>query len=227
MNWKRGLFRLWLAISGLWLIIVAVFFYPQVVSPYIEPRVYILTEDLKFFELDKVSDSEDLDFKAAYQTEIEFPNKVTLFAKHDTPKPVLDTQSKNFYEQHVKLRETELATARRQSLELASAAGVLPPLALLLRNGWRTFPMCRPWRSSACLTSSLAPGPALSRRRAHQMRSSTRSIVRSTPRSLCRQPKPSCNHSKRKPCSARRRITPISSPANCRNGSRWQSCRVH
>ena len=139
MNWKRGLFRLWLAISGLWLIIVAVFFYPQVVSPYIEPRVYILTEDLKFFELDKVSDSEDLDFKAAYQTEIEFPNKVTLFAKHDTPKPVLDTQSKNFYEQHVKPRETELATARRQSLELASAAGVLPPLALLLLGlviGW-------------------------------------------------------------------------------------------
>ena len=37
---------------------------------------------------------------------------------------------------------------------------------------------------------------------------------------------PSCNHSKRKPCSARRRITPTSSPANCRNGSRWQSCRV-
>src|SRR6516225_7272836 len=88
MNWKRGLFRLWLAISGLWLIIVVVFFYPQVVSPYIEPRVYILTEDLKFFELDKVSDSEDRDFKAAYQTEIEFPNKVTLFAKDDTPKPV-------------------------------------------------------------------------------------------------------------------------------------------
>jgi len=44
--------------------------------------------------------------------------------------------------------------------------------------------MCRPWRSSACLTSSLAHGPALSHRRAHQKRSSTRSIVRSTPRSL-------------------------------------------
>ena len=93
MNWKRGLFRLWLAISGLWLIIVVVFFYPQVVSPYIEPRVYILTEDLKFFELDKVSDSEDLDFKAAYQTEIEFPNKVTLFAKDDTPKPLVSQEA--------------------------------------------------------------------------------------------------------------------------------------
>jgi hypothetical protein len=121
MNWRRGLFRLWLAVSALRLIIVAVLFYPQVVSPYIEPRAYILTDDLKFFELDNVSDSEDRDFKAAYQTEVEFPNKVTLFAKDDTPKPVLDTQSKSFYEQHVKPREAELATARWQSLERASA----------------------------------------------------------------------------------------------------------
>jgi hypothetical protein len=99
MNWRRGLFRLWLAVSALWLIVVVVLFYPQVVSPYIEPRAYILTDDLKFFELDNVSGSEDRDFKAAYQTEVEFPNKVTLFAKDDTPKPVLDTQSKSFYEQ--------------------------------------------------------------------------------------------------------------------------------
>src|SRR5205809_7133465 len=139
MNWRRGLFRLWLVVSALWLIAVVVFFYSQVVSPYIEPRAYILTDDLKFFELDNVSDSEDRDFKAAYQTEIEFPNKVTLFAKDDTPKPVLDTQSKSFYEQHVKPREAELTTARRQSLERASATGVLPPLALLLLGlviGW-------------------------------------------------------------------------------------------
>jgi hypothetical protein len=133
---RCGLFRLWLVASALWLIVVVVFFYPQVVSPYIEPRAYILTDDLKFFEFDNVSDSE---FKAAYQTEIEFPNKVTLFAKDDTPKPVLDTQSKSFYEQHVKPREVELATARWQSLERASATGLLPPLALLLLGlviGW-------------------------------------------------------------------------------------------
>jgi hypothetical protein len=135
MNWRRGLLRLWLAVSALWLIIVGVLFYPQVVSPYIEPRAYILTDDLKFFELDNVSDSQDRDFRAAYQTEIEFPNKVTLFAKDETPKPVLDTQSKNFYEQHVKPREAELATARWQSSEMASASGLLPPLALLL-FGW-------------------------------------------------------------------------------------------
>jgi len=139
MNWKRGFFRLWLAVSAFWLIIVAVLFYPQVVSPYIEPQAYILRDDSGFLQLDNVSDSNDQDFKAAYQIEIEFPNKVTLFAKDDTPKPVLDTQSKSFYEQHVKPREVELATARWQSLERASATGVLPPLALLLVGlviGW-------------------------------------------------------------------------------------------
>jgi hypothetical protein len=50
MNWRRGLFRLWLVVSALWLIVVVVFFYPQVVSPYIEPQAYILTDELKFFE---------------------------------------------------------------------------------------------------------------------------------------------------------------------------------
>jgi type II secretory pathway component PulL len=85
MNWRRGLFRFWLVVSALWLIVVVVFFYSQVVSPYIEPQAYILTDDLKFFELDNVSDSEDRDFKAAYQIEIDFPNKVTLFAKDNTP----------------------------------------------------------------------------------------------------------------------------------------------
>jgi hypothetical protein len=141
MNWRRGLFRFWLAVSALWLIIVVVLFYPQVVSPYIEPQAYILRDDSDsgFLQLDNVSDSNDQDFKAAYQIEIEFPNKVTLFAKDDTPKPVLDTQSKSFYEQHVKPREAELAAARWQSLERASATGVLPPLALLLVGlviGW-------------------------------------------------------------------------------------------
>ncbi len=139
MNWRRGLFRLWLAVSALWLIIVAVLFYPQVVSPYIEPQVYILTDDSSFLQLDNVSDSNDQDFKTAYKIEIEFPNKVTLFAKDDTPKPVLDTQSKSFYERYVKPRDAELTIARWQSLERASATGLLPPLALILLGlviGW-------------------------------------------------------------------------------------------
>src|SRR5215831_17389952 len=139
MNWRRGLFRLWLAVSALWLIIAVVFLYPQVVSPYIEPQAYILTDDLKFFELDNVSDSKDRDFKAAYPIEIDFPNKVTLFAKDDTPKPVLDTQSKSFYEQYVKPRDAEATTARWLSLGRATALGLLPPLALILLGlviGW-------------------------------------------------------------------------------------------
>ena len=110
-------------------------------SPYIEPQAYILRDDSDsgFLQLDNVSDSNDQDFKAAYQIEIEFPNKVTLFAKDDTPKPVLDTQSKSFYERYVKPRDAELTTARWQSLERASATALLPPLALILLGlviGW-------------------------------------------------------------------------------------------
>ena len=137
VNFRRGFLRIWLAVSALWLIIVAVLSYGQVVSPSIKPLVYILpTANSDFYELENVYDP---DFKVADQTRIEFPNNVFLFASNDIPKATLDTRSKVFYEEYSKPREAELSTARWQSLERTSAIGLLPPLALLLLGliiGW-------------------------------------------------------------------------------------------
>jgi hypothetical protein len=133
VNLRGGFLRIWLAVSALWLIIVAAFFYHQVISPHIKPLVYILpTANSDFYELENVYDP---DFKVADQTRIEFPNNVFLFASNDIPKAVLDTRSKSFYEEYSKPRDAELTTARWQSLGFASAIGLLPPLALLLL-GW-------------------------------------------------------------------------------------------
>jgi hypothetical protein len=137
VNLRRGFFRSWLAVSALWLVIVATLFYKQVVSPYIKPLVYILpTANSDFYELENVYDP---DFKVADQTRIEFPNNVFLFASNDIPKAVLDTRSKSFYEEYSKPRQAELTTARWQTFERASLVGFLAPLALLLLGlviGW-------------------------------------------------------------------------------------------
>src|SRR6516165_1020619 len=53
------------------------------------------------------------------------------------------------------------------------------------------YPMCRPWRRTACRVSSPVPGPGLSRRPAHRNRSSTSSIAPPMPRSKIRRRKPS------------------------------------
>jgi hypothetical protein len=140
VNLRRGFFRIWLAVSALWLIFVGAFSYGQVVSPYFGPQVYVLSNaNDDFLKLDNVFDSYHSDFKVTYPVEISFANNVTLFAKNDIPKAVLDTRSKSFYEQYVKPREAELTTARWQSLDYATAIGLLPPLALLLLGlviGW-------------------------------------------------------------------------------------------
>jgi len=59
------------------------------------------------------------------------------------------------------------------------------------RSGSTFYPMCRPWRRTACRVSSPVPGPGLSRRPAHRNRSSTSSIAPPMPRSKIRRRKPS------------------------------------
>jgi len=143
MNWKRGLSRLWLAVSALWLIIVTVFSYGQIVSPDIQPHTYVLVNaNSDFYEFNIFYDTGfqlPPDFKLAEQTRIDFPNNVILFAGNDIPKDVLKTRSESFYEQYVKPRDAEATTARWLSLGRATALGLLPPLALILLGlviGW-------------------------------------------------------------------------------------------
>jgi hypothetical protein len=140
VNLRRGFYRFWLAVSALWLIITAAFFYEQIASPYIEPRVYVLpTANSDFFKLDSVSDQYDPAFKAAHKIGIQFPNNVILFPANDIPKAVIEPRVQNFLEVYCKPREAEITAARWNSLESASAVGLLPPLALLLLGlviGW-------------------------------------------------------------------------------------------
>ena len=137
VNLRRGFYRIWLAVSAVWLICVAAFSYEQVVSPDIQPRIYLLLNANSDFQEYKLRDDPQglqlpRGFRLSEQREIDFPNNVTLYAQIDIPATVLDARTKRFYEQYSEPREAE---ARWQSLARASAIGLLPPIALLL-SGW-------------------------------------------------------------------------------------------
>jgi hypothetical protein len=137
LNLRRGFFRIWLAVSVLWLFIVGALFYDQIASPYIGPQFYILTDDLDFSKLDEF-DTFDRDFQAQHIA-MHFPYNVTVYAPNNTPRAALDAGAKVFTEKYMKPLQTELTNARWQSLEQASAFGLLPPLTLLLLGlviGW-------------------------------------------------------------------------------------------
>jgi hypothetical protein len=137
LNPRRRFFRIWLAVSALWLLIVGALFSGQIASPYIGSQFYILNDDLNFSKLDEL-DTLDRDFQAQH-TAMRFPYNVIVYAPNNTPLAVLDVSAKVFVEKYMKPRQTELTIARWHSLEQASAIGLLPPLALLLLGlviGW-------------------------------------------------------------------------------------------
>ena len=64
MNIKRGLFRLWIVLAGLWLLVVAVFSYDGVAKPYVEPRGFYFLKDVT-----KVAAQAELDKRNAVSSE--------------------------------------------------------------------------------------------------------------------------------------------------------------
>ncbi|KQZ47449.1 hypothetical protein [Ensifer sp. Root558] len=46
MNFKRGLFRMWVVLSGLWALLVGAFSYDSVVSPYFSPRAFYFLKNV-------------------------------------------------------------------------------------------------------------------------------------------------------------------------------------
>lgn len=46
MNFKRGLFRIWVVASGLWVLLVGAFSYDSIVSPYFSPRAFYFLKNI-------------------------------------------------------------------------------------------------------------------------------------------------------------------------------------
>jgi len=123
----------------LWLIIVAVYSYGGIITPFIGLKTYLLRDTTAtFYELDQPWLIFDPGFLSAHW-QVNFPNNVTLFVTNDISKDFVGSVTNGFMDNYVKPRQTEITWARWKALGLASMIGVVPPLVLLvfgLLTGW-------------------------------------------------------------------------------------------
>ncbi len=129
MNIRRGFFRLWVAVSALWVLCVAIIA-PTFNTPLIPSEAFVMKDATSgFFKLDNYFDRYDESFKAVHR-EVRFPNNVTLFVVNTVPETV-EAKAKEFYETYSETRDGEMWSARRNFWGGALLVALIPPLVLL------------------------------------------------------------------------------------------------
>jgi hypothetical protein len=129
MNLWRGLFRLWVLASGLWLLWAVVMFEGRVRHPFIGERHYVLTNDIGLLELDwPRMETTPL----SGHRRVEFPNSVVLYAQDGVTDQRLKDFSQSFFVNYVHPRDREIRTKRWDEIRDASIFTVLPILVVLI-----------------------------------------------------------------------------------------------
>jgi hypothetical protein len=130
MKIARGMFRLWILLSAVWLILVAAVSFESITNPYLSTRSYILPDQtLKPY----LSDSPYVAFDIQKShTEMEFPNEVKVYAHPSISVDSLSAWAREFAREYVQPREKERAQKRWEIFFTAVgwAAGV--PVMLLI-----------------------------------------------------------------------------------------------
>jgi hypothetical protein len=139
VNFRRGFFRLWLALSALWVLGSFAFFALANNNTLIPSEAFVMRDATSgFFKLDNFFDQFDASFKAAHRT-IEFPNNVTLFVVNDVPDAAVKAKANEFYKTYSEPRSGELWSARLDYWMKAALAALGPPLVVLALGsliGW-------------------------------------------------------------------------------------------
>jgi hypothetical protein len=138
VNFRRGFFRVWLALSAMWVLGTLAFF-AIANSTLILPEAFVMKDATSgFFKLDNFFDQFDTSFKAAHKS-IEFPNNVTLFVVNDVPEAVVKAKANEFYKAYSEPRSGELWLARLDYWMKAALGAFGPPLIVLALGsliGW-------------------------------------------------------------------------------------------
>jgi hypothetical protein len=130
MNYRRGFFRIWLALSALWVLGTA-FVVADTKSKYITDQAFVMKDATSgFYKLDNYFDRYDAAFKAAHW-EVEFPNNVTLFVVNGIPKSVVEAKGKEFYQNYSEPRTAEMNAARFDYWSKGALIAIVPPFVLL------------------------------------------------------------------------------------------------
>jgi hypothetical protein len=128
VNLRRGLLRLWISLSALWVVGVGLFAAIQFSSVSIPEQIYIMKDATSgFFKLDNVFDQFDAGFKDAHWT-VAFPNNVTLYVVNSISRSVVEEQGKDFYAMYSKPRDAELLWARLRFVGWMLLVASVPPI---------------------------------------------------------------------------------------------------
>lgn len=130
MNFKRGLFRLWLVLSIGWTGLMVYDFYDRIKSPYIALREYRYVRDTKEFvaHVNETDAMKWMDFTRTHD-EVEFPNNVIAYIPSELPGEDLRALARRFQSRYVAPRDVEVSAKRQEYVWSLVQSALGPPLA--------------------------------------------------------------------------------------------------
>lgn len=130
MNIWRGLFRLWVLATVLWLGLVVAVSYNPIVNPWLPIENYLVPDTTRgLFKLDSYSVSQEI---RNSHREIKFPNNVYVYATLQIPDSYLNQLAPEFMRGYVEPRNQLRQEMRKEAVLWALAFAVLVPLVVLL-----------------------------------------------------------------------------------------------
>jgi hypothetical protein len=124
MNVRRGIFRLWLVLSYVWLAIVGAMYWDEIQLPRLAEANYLYIEGADAFE--KIPEHNSRSELRKTRTQVDFPNNVSLFTTPPQTDDEARSRAARFLIQYVEPRNTETWSKRRAKVGLALDVAMVP-----------------------------------------------------------------------------------------------------
>lgn len=129
MDIWRGLFRLWVLASGLWLLFVGALHWDEVRSPFVETHYFAISNRMVLSGMPWMRWGAE---EPQGYTRIDFPNRIVVFAENGIPEASLNEWARSFAREHVSSRDKEISDGRRRAIWAATVIAVIPAVFVLL-----------------------------------------------------------------------------------------------
>jgi hypothetical protein len=124
MNVRRGLFRLWMVISAVWVATVSAMYFEAIQSPRIPEANFLYIDGAD--AIVKIPERNSRSEMRKTMTEVSFPNNVSLFTKQHQAAEKARSTAAGFLIDHVEPRNPELWAKRRDTVQLALEVAMVP-----------------------------------------------------------------------------------------------------
>ncbi|TIL28826.1 hypothetical protein [Mesorhizobium sp.] len=133
MNIRRGLFRLWLVLSTVWVVVTGAMYFEEIQSPGIPEANFLYVKDADEFE--KIPAANSRYEMRKTMTEITFPNNVSLFTTPGEPDDKERALVPGFLIKIVEPRYAEVRAKRWDTVHLALQVAFVPIAVVFALGG--------------------------------------------------------------------------------------------